>query len=200
MKHYILVLLLLLCSFNLSAGIIVLATGENIEDISNISIQGQSVTYVQKGKSKSLPIEDVSAILYDNGNYEEVHHSSTPSVSFDDDVFSNTDNTIPSSDNYSQSAANRPNKADIEQQRAQKKAENKETMQALGNWMKSAFKGDKDGWNPAKNPLWNKESRAKYSNENYSEQPTIKNNLKQEAPQTPHLEQEAPQTLQDDNW
>lgn len=70
------ILLLMLFSPILAcAGIIIPKNGENIEDVSNISIQGELVMYTQGGESKSLPAEEVSAVLYDNGNYEEVHYT-----------------------------------------------------------------------------------------------------------------------------
>lgn len=165
MKNYILFFLLIIFPSNIFAGIIVLTTGNNIENISNISVQDQLVLYQQNGKNMSLPVEEVSAILYDDGNYEEIRHkSSNYQEDSSPETYSNADNET----HIEYSANPIPNynnvtKEERQRQRTQRKAESKETMKAWGNWMKSAFKGDKDGWNPAKNPLWNKESREKYS-------------------------------------
>ncbi len=119
----------------------------------------------------SLPIEEVSAILYDNGNYEEIQHKSS---NYQEDSFqetySNADNETHIEYSASPVSNNNLTKEEIQQRRAQQKAEYKKTMKAWGNWMKSAFKGDIDGWNPAKNPLWNKESRERYSDNNVPEQ------------------------------
>ncbi|MCQ2347135.1 MAG: hypothetical protein MJZ92_04315 [Paludibacteraceae bacterium] len=165
MKNYILFFLLIIFPLNIFAGIIVLTTGNNIEGISNISVRDQLVLYQQNGKSMSLPMEEVSAILYDDGRYEEIQHkSSNYQEDFPQETYSNAENET----NIEYSAKPVPNninvtKEEIQQQRTQQKAESQKAIKAWGNWVKSAFKGDKDGWNPAKNPLWNKESREKYS-------------------------------------
>lgn len=165
MKNYILFFFLIIFPLNIFAGLIILTTGNNIEDISNISIQEQLVLYQQNEKKMSLPIEEVSAILYDDGRYEEIQHKSS---NYQEDSFQETYTNVDNETRIEYSTNTIPNNNNVTkeerlQQRAQRKAESKETMKAMGNWIKSAFKGDKDGWNPAKNPLWNKESREKYS-------------------------------------
>lgn len=168
MKNVIVFFLFFVFPLNLSAGIIVLANGDNIEDASNISIQDQFVLYKQQGKNISVPIEEVTAILYDNGNYEEIQHTQSVSQETYSPIVEEPYNEIsenPTVDNTVQYQREK------KQKKTRDKTDSKETMQAWGNWIKSAFKGDKDGWNPAKNPLWNKESRAKYSNvDNTTEQ------------------------------
>lgn len=180
MKNYILFFLLIIFPSNIFAGIIVLTTGNNIENISNISVQDQLVLYQQNGKNMSLPVEEVSAILYDNGNYEEIRHKSSTHQENShqetpyQEISPNVD--IETHTEYSTNQINNNNhitQEERQQQRVQQKAETKKAMKALGNWLKSAFKGDKDGWDPSKNPLWNKEPREKYSDGSAPEtQPT----------------------------
>lgn len=54
------------------AGIIIPKEGENIEDVSNISVIGAEVKYVLNGQEQSMPISKVAAVMYDDGRYEEV--------------------------------------------------------------------------------------------------------------------------------
>ncbi|MCQ2340366.1 MAG: hypothetical protein MJZ79_06285 [Paludibacteraceae bacterium] len=54
------------------AGIVVTKNDGNIVDVSNIVVSNTEVSYVENGISKSLPIDQVSAVLYDDGRYEEV--------------------------------------------------------------------------------------------------------------------------------
>ncbi|MCQ2311286.1 MAG: hypothetical protein MJZ64_06010 [Paludibacteraceae bacterium] len=54
------------------AGVIVTKNEGNIEDVSNIVVSSTEVSFMENGNSKSLPIDQVSAVLYDDGRYEDV--------------------------------------------------------------------------------------------------------------------------------
>lgn len=82
MKKLILCLLVL-CPFMLHAGIIVKQSGENIEDVTIKSITDTEILYVDpNGKETSILKNDVSAVLHDDGRYEEIKTttSNTPIV------------------------------------------------------------------------------------------------------------------------
>ena len=60
----------------LRAGIIVTKENGNIEDVTNITVGNSEISYEQDGQLKSIHRDEVSAILHDNGRYEEVKPSS----------------------------------------------------------------------------------------------------------------------------
>ena len=67
------IIFLLLCSpIFLQAGIIVTKSDGNIEDVSNVTVGKTEITYKQDGEIKSINRDEVSAVLYDNGKYEEI--------------------------------------------------------------------------------------------------------------------------------
>lgn len=59
------------------AGVIVPQNGNNIEDVSNVVVSSNEVSFVENGVSRSLPIDQVSAVLYDDGRYEEIKSQQT---------------------------------------------------------------------------------------------------------------------------
>lgn len=63
---------LALCPTLIWAAIIVPKSGDNIEDISIVSKTSSEIIYTQAGDEKSINLSDVSAILYDDGRYEEI--------------------------------------------------------------------------------------------------------------------------------
>lgn len=65
-------ILLALCPTLIWAGVIVPKSGDNIEDISIVSKTTSEIIYTQDGEEKSINLSDVSAILYDDGRYEEI--------------------------------------------------------------------------------------------------------------------------------
>ena len=74
MKKLLVSLFALLPMF-LFAGVIVKQSGENIEDVSVKSITDTEVLYVlQDGSEASIQKSEVSAVLYDDGRYEEIKH------------------------------------------------------------------------------------------------------------------------------
>lgn len=79
MKRIIVILFALLPMF-LNAGVIVKKSGERLEDISIKQVTDTEIVYIAaNGEEISILKSDVSAILYDDGRYEEIR--------------SNTDNT-----------------------------------------------------------------------------------------------------------
>lgn len=90
MKRSLFVLLFVLPTF-LYAGVILKKSGERLEDISIQSVTDTEIIYkTSNGSEISVSKNDVSAILYDDGRYEEIK-SYTPQ----------TTNTIVTGDNSS---------------------------------------------------------------------------------------------------
>lgn len=58
---------------------------ERIEDVSIQSETDSAIVYLQDGVEKSIAIEQVYAILYDNGNYKEVSQSDVTQSSSNND-------------------------------------------------------------------------------------------------------------------
>lgn len=73
MKKLIFSLICLSAATIASAGIIVTQNGTNIENVSKITVSSNEVSYIENGKNKSLPIDQITAVLYDDGRYEEIH-------------------------------------------------------------------------------------------------------------------------------
>lgn len=71
MKRLFLILLLCVPCL-LQAGIIVTKNNSNIDNVTNIIIGETEITYEQDGLAKSISKDEVSAILYDDGRYEEI--------------------------------------------------------------------------------------------------------------------------------
>ena len=53
------------------AGVIMTTNDERIENVSIQSETDSTIVYLQKGVKKSIAIEQISGILYDNGKYRE---------------------------------------------------------------------------------------------------------------------------------
>ena len=78
MKRSLFVVLVLLPSL-LFAGVIVKKNGESLEDVSITSITDTDIEYIsEKGKKLTIPKSEVSAILHDDGRYEELKQSASP--------------------------------------------------------------------------------------------------------------------------
>lgn len=60
------------------AGIIVTTSGERIEDVTIVSETDSAIVYIQDGVEKSIAIEQVQAVLFDNGNYKEYPKYTSP--------------------------------------------------------------------------------------------------------------------------
>lgn len=65
----LIILFALLFSLFAYADIIVTKSDGNIEDVTVVEITETEVIYTQKGTRKSIPYENVEAILYDDGRY-----------------------------------------------------------------------------------------------------------------------------------
>ncbi len=87
MKKILFVIMLIASSIFSFAGIIVTTSGERIEDVTILSETDSAIVYIQDGVEKSIAIEQVSAILYDNGTYKElVNESNKPSQDVTDNL------------------------------------------------------------------------------------------------------------------
>lgn len=67
-----LIVILSLCPILAWADIIVQKEGENIEDVTVISVASTEITYELNGSTQTLSKDQVSAILYSDGRYEEI--------------------------------------------------------------------------------------------------------------------------------
>ena len=63
------------------ASVIVIANGERIENVSIQNETNSAIVYLLDGIEKSIAIEQVSAILYDNGTYKEIYQPKAMSLS-----------------------------------------------------------------------------------------------------------------------
>ena len=51
------------------AGVIMTTNGERIEDVTIQSETNESIVYIENGVEKTISIEQVQAVLFDNGNF-----------------------------------------------------------------------------------------------------------------------------------
>lgn len=78
MKKILFVIMLIASSIFSFAGIIVTTSGERIEDVTILSETDSAIVYIQDGVEKSIAIEQVQAVLFDNGNYKEYPKYTSP--------------------------------------------------------------------------------------------------------------------------
>lgn len=71
MKRILFTLILTISSTLSFAGVIMTSSNERLEDVTITSENDTAIVYMQDGVEKSIAIEQVSAILYDNGKYVE---------------------------------------------------------------------------------------------------------------------------------
>ena len=90
----IFVLLLGFIPMFLFAGVIMTTNNERIEDVSIQSETDSVIVYLQDGVEKSIAIEQVYAILYDNGNYKEVSQSDATQSSSNNDFITSLNNAM----------------------------------------------------------------------------------------------------------
>ena len=87
MKKILFVVMLTMSSMLSFAGVIMTSSNERIEDVTITSETDSAIVYIQDGVEKSIAIEQVSAILYDNGTYKElVNESNKPSQDVTDNL------------------------------------------------------------------------------------------------------------------
>lgn len=79
MKKVILLLLGFIPMFSF-AGVIMTTNGERIEDVTIQSETSESIVYVENGVEKTISIEQVQAVLFDNGNFKEYPKYTSPVV------------------------------------------------------------------------------------------------------------------------
>lgn len=92
MRKVILVLLGLLPIFSF-AGVIMTTNGERIEDVTIQSETSESIVYVENGVEKTISIEQVQAVLFDNGNFKE-YPKYTSSVVVNDPAVTANENVV----------------------------------------------------------------------------------------------------------
>lgn len=88
MKKNILLLLGFIPMFSF-AGVIMTTNGERIEDVTIQSETSESIVYVENGVEKTISIEQVQAVLFDNGNFKEYPKYTSPVVVNDPAVTAN---------------------------------------------------------------------------------------------------------------
>lgn len=71
MKKILFVVMLTISSMLSFAGVIMTSSNERLEDVTITSETDSAIVYMQDGVEKSIAIEQVSAILYDDGKYVE---------------------------------------------------------------------------------------------------------------------------------
>ena len=79
MKKIILLLLGFIPMFSF-AGVIMTTNGERIEDVTIQSETNESIVYIENGVEKTISIEQVQAVLFDNGNFKEYPKYTSPVV------------------------------------------------------------------------------------------------------------------------
>ena len=75
------------------AGVIMTTNGERIEDVSIQSETSESIVYVENGVEKTISIEQVQAVLFDNGNFKE-YPKYTSSVVVNDPAVTANENVM----------------------------------------------------------------------------------------------------------
>ena len=81
MKKILFVVMLTISSMLSFAGVIMTSSNERLEDVTITSETDSAIVYMQDGVEKSIAIEQVSAILYDNGTYKEIYQPKAMSLS-----------------------------------------------------------------------------------------------------------------------
>ena len=71
MKKILFVVMLTISSMLSFAGVIMTSSNERLEDVTITSENDTAIVYMQNGVKRSISIEQVSGILYDNGKYRE---------------------------------------------------------------------------------------------------------------------------------
>jgi len=96
MKKLLFIGLLISWAITCLAGVIVKKSGERIEDVSINSVTDADVTYTsENGESITISKTELSAILYDDGRYEEIRVNKVSSNEYSESTPSiiTTDNT-----------------------------------------------------------------------------------------------------------
>lgn len=92
MRKFITLLLGVIPMFSF-AGVIMTTNGERIEDVSIQSETSESIVYVENGVEKTISIEQVQAVLFDNGNFKE-YPKYTSSVVVNDPAVTANENVM----------------------------------------------------------------------------------------------------------
>ena len=85
------VVMLTISSMLSFAGVIMTYSNERIEDVTIASETDSAIVYMQDGVEKSIAIEQVFAILYDDGQYKELNQSIVAESSLIKDSIRNID-------------------------------------------------------------------------------------------------------------
>ena len=89
MKKILFVVILTISSMLSFAGVIMTTNGERIEDITIESETNESIVYIENGVEKTISIEQVQAVLFDNGNFKEYPKYTSPVVANESTVTEN---------------------------------------------------------------------------------------------------------------
>lgn len=92
MRKFITLLLGFIPMFSF-AGVIMTTNGERIEDVTIQSETSESIVYVENGVEKTISIEQVQAVLFDNGNFKE-YPKYTSSVVVNDPAVTANENVM----------------------------------------------------------------------------------------------------------
>ena len=91
MKKILFVVMLTISSMLSFAGVIMTSSNERLEDVTITSETDSAIVYMQDGIEKSIAIEQVFAILYDDGQYKELNQSIVAENSLIKDSIRNID-------------------------------------------------------------------------------------------------------------
>ena len=91
---------LLLYPLLIQAGVIMKKSGERLEDVSVVSVSDAEIVYISpSGEKITMPTSDASAILYDDGRYEEIQKKTGLSNNLASQEYTPTE-AIPGSKEY----------------------------------------------------------------------------------------------------
>lgn len=65
---------------SLQAAIIVTFSGDPIQDVTILAVNDHEITFVKNNSEYSVPYEQVEAIMYDDGRYVTLQHSTTRTI------------------------------------------------------------------------------------------------------------------------
>ena len=75
MKKILFVVMLTISSMLSFAGVIMTTSNERLEDVTITSENDTAIIYIQEGVEKSIPVTQVSAILYNDGRFKELNQN-----------------------------------------------------------------------------------------------------------------------------
>ena len=79
MRYTCLTVCIFLC-LSLQAAIIVTFSGDPIQEVTILAVNDQEITFIKNNSECSVPYEQVEAIMYDDGRYVTLQHSTTRTI------------------------------------------------------------------------------------------------------------------------